>query len=300
MRKVEKESAVKQKAETATKKIAATNVPPRQATRTPITPSAQTTAKPPAKPPAVTQPKPLSTLMSTTALDGFSGFVQEVEGDDRPQSGSVIQGTLIKFTSEAEWVTGAGDEMSRERELIAIELLRIAQKWIDQKPVETIIVPPGQKFPNIAAMNEKAPKSEWRENMNGEMVGPWQAQYILYLLDARSLDKFTFPTSTIGGGIAMRLLADKVAWMRKRYPDACMVVTLGDAFMNTKWGGRQRPHFNFVRWIGFGGGGAKALPGSKPPSEGGAAPQSETPPWKELKEPSLAEDMNDDLPDDLK
>jgi len=296
-----KEKAVKQS--TATKKpAAAAPVAPRQVVKRtePIAPSAQTTAKPPAP---VERPKPLATLMSTTALDGFTGFNDSVEGDDRPQGGSIIQGVLVKFSAEAEWVTSSGDEMSREQELIAIDILRIVQKWIDQKPVETIIVPPGEKFPDVKAMNEAAPKSEWRENLNGELVGPWQMQYVLYLLDAHSLDKFTFPTSTIGGGIAMRLLADKVGWMRKhRSPDACAVITLDDTFFPTRYGGRQRPHFKVVRWIGFGGddGGGKALPTSNPPLEGGAVEQSEAPPWNEIEEPSLREELNDDLPDDLK
>jgi hypothetical protein len=297
------------------------NVPPRQVKRTPpITPSAQTTAKPPpqaatppapvAKPPVpVERPKPLATLMSTTALDGFSGFNEEVEGaDDRPQGGSMIHGTLIKFTNEGEWVTGAGEPMSRTQELIVIDLVRAVQKRVDQRVVATIIVPPGEKFPDVKAMNEKAPKPEWRENLNGEMVGPWQMQYFVYLLDAHKLDKFTYPTSTIGGGICCREIADKVAWMRKhKGPKVSAVTTLSDTFMRTRFGGarggRQRPHFNVVRWIGFDSGGDKALPKPKPALEGGAAAKSETPespPWNEVDEPTLREALNDDLPDDLK
>jgi hypothetical protein len=240
-------------------------------------------------------------MSTTAALDGFSGFSDEVAGaDDRPQGGSLIHGTLVKFTNGAEWVTGAGDPMSRAQELIVIDLLRLVQKWIDQKPVETIIVPPGEKFPDVKAMNEKAPKSEWRE-WQGKMFGPWQMQYLVYLLDAHTLDKLTYPTSTTGGGMCCRAIAEKVAWMRKyKGPKVSAVITLADTFMNTQWGGRQRPHFNVVRWIGFDGGADKALPEPKPVLEGGAAAQSEAPPWKEVAEPSLREELNDDLPDNLK
>ena len=298
--------AAVQSAKTAPKKPAAVNVPPRQVKRTPpVTPSAQTAVKPPAqvaKPPAVAQPKPLAMQSPASALDGFSGFNEEVEGADRPQGGSVIHGTLIKFTSEGDWVTGDDEEMSRERELIPIDIVRIAQKWIDQMPRETIVVPPGAKFPDVEAMNEQSPKSEWREDLNGNKRGPWQMQYLVYLLDAHTLDKFTFPTSTIGGGMACRVLADKVAWMRKhKGPKVSAVITLADVFMKTKYGGRQRPHFHIVRWIGFDtGGGDDALPPPKPALEGGAATKSKAPPWNEVEEPSLAEEMNDDLPDDLK
>ena len=234
-----------------------------------------------------------------SALDGFSGFNEEVEGADRPQGGPVIHGTLIKFTSEAEWVTGNGDEMSRERELIVVDMVRIVQKWVDQMPQETIIVPPGEKFPDIKAMNEAAPQSEWREDLNGKKVGPYQKQNVVYLLDALSLDKLTFPTSTTGGGMACHDLSDKVAWMRKyRGPRVSAVITLSDRFMPTKYGGRQRPHFEVVRWIGFDTGeGGDALSAPKPALAGGAAATPEIPPWSEVEEPSLKEELNDDLPD---
>jgi hypothetical protein len=230
-----------------------------------------------------------------TQLDGFSGFVEGVEGDDRPQGGAVIQGTLIKFSNEAEWVTGDGDELSQDRELVAVDTIRIVQKWIDQKPEETVFVAPGQPFPDVKAMNDKAPKSEWRENLNGEMVGPWQAQHVLYLVDPQTLDKFSYPTSTVGGTVALRELCDKVKWLReaKRNHNAHAVVTLSDKHMNTRFGGRQRPHFNIVRFIELGGDGA--LSASKPLAiEGGATG------LHEVKEPTLKEELNDDLPDDLK
>jgi hypothetical protein len=294
---------------TAAKKSAATNMPPRQVKRAePIAPSAQTTAKPPAP---VQRPKPLARLMSTTALDDFSGFNEEIEGSDRPQGGSTIQGVLLKFTAEAEWVTGSGDAWDRARELILIGLLRLVQKWIDGKPVEKIIVPPGEKFPDVDAMNEAAPKSEWRENFNGEMVGPWQRECDVYLLDVRTLDQFTFPTSTIGGTSACRELAKKVAWMHEyKGPNVSAVVTLADTFMSTRFGGRQRPHFNIVRWVaGFSrcgnGDGDKALPEPTDKSgNGGCVVETTTSdngmPWEVVEEPSLREELNDDLPDSLK
>jgi hypothetical protein len=289
-----KGQAGKQKAGPVTKKSTAANVPPRQAMRTPVAPAAQTAAKPPAqqvaKPPAVAQPKPLSTLMSTTALNGFSGFNEEVEGDDREQVGSMIQGTILKFSNEAEWLTGAGDPVSRTLELIVADLVRAAEKWVDQKRVETIIVPPGERFPNIKAMNAATPRSEWRE-YNGEMAGPWQLRYFVYFLDANTLDRYTFPTSSIGGGMCCREIADKVAWMHKyKGPKVSAVITLGDIFMNTKYGGRQRPHFNIVRWIGFNSGGDTLSPSTK----------AQELPWDEVEEPTLREELNDDLPDSVK
>jgi len=198
-----------------------------------------------------------------TSIDNFAGWDDGVEGDDRPQGAGIIQGNLIKFTNEAMWVTRDGDELSADLELVAVDVGRVVQKWSDGQPVETIILEPHQKFPDVEEMNEKVPKKEWVEGPDGNMRGPWQAQHILYLLDPKTMDKFTFPTGTVGGRIGIRELVDKTTWMRRlRGPNVYAVVLLSDTFMNTKWGGRQRPHFKIVRWVSLGseGGQVEALP----------------------------------------
>jgi hypothetical protein len=310
MNDTEKRQAGKQQAKAAPNKPAAANAPPRKVKRAPpISPEAQTAAKPPeqqvAKPSTamvVQQPKQrLSTLMSTTALDGFSGFTEEVEGDTRSQGGGIIQGRILKFTNPGcIWVTSDdGQKVPAGLELIASDMARVVEKWIDGMPVreETIVVPPGQKFPNVKAMNEAAPKSEWRE-YHGEMVGPWQMQYLVYLLNAHTLDKFTYPTSTIGGGMCCREFADKVAWMRGyKGPNVHAVVTLSDVVWITSHGRRQRPRLQIMRWIGFDGAGDKTLSGSQPALDGGAAAKPEMLPLNEVKEPTLAEEMGDAVPD---
>jgi hypothetical protein len=226
-----------------------------------------------------------------TQLDGFTGYDDRIEGDDRPQGGAVIQGTIIKFNNEGEWVTGDGDELSQELELVASDVTRIVQKWINQKPEETIFVAPGEKFPDVEELNKKAPRSEWRENFNGEMVGPWQMQNVLYLVDPQTLDKFTYPTSTTGGAIAIRELCDKVRWMRRhRGPNVNAVVTLSDMHMHTRFGGRQRPHFLIKHWVGLDGETPKPLA-----RDGGTAAIVH-----KVKEPSIQEDLDDDLPDFVK
>src|SRR6516162_2905701 len=236
-----------------------------------------------------------------TSIDNFAGWEDGVEGDDRPEGAGIIQGTLIKFTNEGKWVARDGEELPTNLELVAANVNRVVQKWSEGQPVETIILEPHQKFPDIEEMNEKVPKKEWVEGPDGNMRGPWQAQHILYLLDPKTMDKYTFPTGTTGGRIAIRELVDKTTWMRRlRGPNVYAVALLSDTFMNTKWGGRQRPHFKIVRWVSLGGEGGQveALPPPPPPVAGEPA-KSELP-LKEVKEPTIQEDMNDDLPDDLK
>jgi hypothetical protein len=240
-----------------------------------------------------------------TSIDNFSGWEDGVEGDDRPESAGIIQGTLIKFTNEGKWVTRDGEELPADLELVAVDVNRVVQKWQDQQPVETIILEPHQKFPDIEEMNEKVPRKEWVEGPDGKPRGPWQAQHILYLLDPKTMDKYTYPTGTTGGKIAIRDLRDKLVWMRRlRGPNVYPVVTLSDTFFPNRFGGRQPPHFVIKRWVSLGGEGGQveALP---PPTTKERQPdlfanepaqqsQSDLP---LIKEPSLAEEMDDEIPD---
>jgi hypothetical protein len=230
-------------------------------------------------------------LKSTTALptmplvDGFDGYNDRVEGtdDDSEVAGRLIQGTLIKFTNEAKWVTREGEEISPTLELIPVDALRVVQKWDVKRPVETIIVPLNEKIPNVDALNAKCPREEWRM-YQGKLIGPWQFQRVVYFIDPLTMDKFTWPTGTTGGGICVREeLVEKVKLMRQFRSEHCyMVCTLSDTFMNTKNGGRQRPHLIVKRWVTLGGGDIKVLP---------------EPELKTVTEPTLKEQMgNDEVP----
>ena len=111
-------------------------------------------------------------------IDNFAGWDDGIEGDDRPQGAGIIQGTLVKFTNEAMWVTRDGDELPPDLELIAVDVGRVVQRWQDAQPVETIILEPHQLFPDIEEMNEKVPRKEWVEGPDGQPRGPWQAQHV--------------------------------------------------------------------------------------------------------------------------
>jgi hypothetical protein len=231
--------------------------------------------------------------------NSFEGWNDDVTGDDKPENTGLIQGTLIKFSNEGAWITRDGDELSKTLELIATGVVRVVQKWQDQKPVETIILEPGQPFPDIEELNASVPREEWEEDFNGNPRGPWQAQHILYLLDLSTMEKFTFPTATYGGRAAIRELRDKLVWMQRlRGVNVSPVVTLSEMFMNTRFGGRQRPFFKIVRWVQLGGEGEvamQAVPGPTSPTMPPAAQASL--PLSEVKEPSIEEDMNDAIPD---
>ena len=228
--------------------------------------------------------------------DGFEGYEDRIEGDDQSHGGGIIKGTGIRFTNEATWTDRDEEELPDDLELVVVEVARVVQKWINRQPVETRILEPGEKFPDIEQLNQDAQRSEWANGPDGKPRGPWQAQHIAYLLNPETMDRFTFPTGTVGGQIAVREVVDKTKWMRKlRGARVYPIIRLSDTFMPTAFGGRQRPHFEIERWVSFGPD-EKALaapPGSNTAIES-AAQNAEQP--RNVAKPTLSEEMNDEIP----
>jgi hypothetical protein len=186
----------------------------------------------------------------SSQLDGFETYEDAIEGGyDQQPTNQVIKGNLLKFTNEM-WVTREGEEISADLELVALDVRRIVQKWKDQVPVETIVLQPGQKFPDIEKLNAEIAQQDWTMGPDGKLRGPWQIQRIVYLLNPATMDQFSFLTGTIGGRICVHDPVVRTQWKRKVSGDNVYpVVTLSDTFMNTRFGGRQRPHFLIKRWI---------------------------------------------------
>jgi hypothetical protein len=242
-------------------------------------------------------------------LDGFAGFEDGVEGDEEQFSERIIIGERLKFTNEAKWLDTNEADLS-ERELVAVDVKRVVQKWSrENQPIDRIILAPGQKFPDIKKMNEETPQSEWREGPDGKLHGPWQSQHVLYLGDVDKVERFCFPTATTGGHRAVCDLVDKIKWMRRwRGAAVYPVVKLSKTFMPTRFGGRMRPDLPVQRWVAFGGGG-ESLPAAETPkletisTSAPAEASAKTTLDKvaqsgvrEVKEPSLSEEMGDKVP----
>jgi hypothetical protein len=170
-----------------------------------------------------------------------------------------------------------GSSQSREHRLtskrprrvgvIVVNVRRTVLKWGKDKkrPPETIFLKAGEKIPDLEKRNEETPKSEWVEGFDGKPKGPWQAQHVVYMIDPISIDQYSYPTSTIGGGIAVRELIDRIIWMRRFRGNAVYpVVQLATRFMPTNYSGRLRPHFEIVDWAKFDPGGGGMIPVNDP------------------------------------
>ena len=198
---------------------------------------------------ATTTPAPAVSAPPAPAAKRSDGFD---DVDDRVGT-SIIRGDKLKFTNAGAWVDENGDPIAKDREFLVVELMKVSQKWIDGKPVETRILSSGEYFPDIEKLNAEAPRSEWRDAF-GKMVGPWQNSFVLYLLDPETMQGFTFPTSTAGGFRAVFELKGDVHRARMLQGDNVYpVVTLADTHMKTQYGPRQRPAFKIVRFVPIGG-----------------------------------------------
>jgi hypothetical protein len=248
-------------------------------------------------------------LKSETALvnlDGFDGYTDEYEGEEQDQdqftSGRVIQGTRINFTNEATWVDVSKQQLPSDLELIVVDIARVVVKWSkDNKPIETIVLAPNEKYPDVKAKNEKCPKTEWRERF-GKLEGPWQAQHVVYMLDPKTMNKYSWPTSTIGGHICVSDLAEKTRMMRRfRGQRVYAVVRFNKTLMSNRYN-RQRPDLIVQRWVTLDGPGT--LPTPEIPSITGptTTPASSTPSaieaigMRTVTPPSAKEVTGDEIP----
>ena len=175
-------------------------------------------------------------------VDGFDDAEDRTEGEDEQRSDRVIQGEKLSFSNDFVWLTSDDEEFPDKRKLCVIDTQKLVQKWVNQIPVDTIWVPPQSKWPDLDKLNDACPKTEWRKDFNNNLVGPWQRSRVTYFVDLNTMEKFTWPTSTVGGDICVREFRDKVKMMRKlRGERVFAVVTLSDCHMSTRFGGRQRP-----------------------------------------------------------
>jgi hypothetical protein len=232
--------------------------------------------------------------------DGFAGY------SDDQNSLRIIQGDVLRFGNDGIWSDRSTNAVfSPDRELVVADLQRVSQKWVNKERIKTQLIAPGQPMPDVDELNAACPKSEWSVDLNNNPRGPWQNQTLLYLIDLSSIEKFTFPTGTIGGSIAVGEIVDKTKTMRRfRGVNVYPVVRLRSKPMKTKFGTRPRPHFEVQRWITLRGAGSEEPPLPPPspsapptlPDAGARNAHASGGSGSIVEVPSLREELHDDLP----
>jgi hypothetical protein len=232
----------------------------------------------------------MSTEIAKHALylaDGLTEHGDEIAGqaETEGQSVSRMLGTILKFTNIADWVNSEGTSFLG-KPLVVCRKRRTEVKWgPDNTPVEVIELAPDEPRRDLDQVNADCPQSEWREGPDGKLHGPWVYQQVIEFIDPTTLELYSWPTATIGGSIAIRELVERVALTRRlRGSDVCPLIELARKHMNTRFGGRERPHLEIKDWVRLGDRGIEKVGTDTRPL------------LQRVAEPSLGEELDDKLP----
>jgi hypothetical protein len=222
----------------------------------------------------------------------------------------MIVGILIKCV-DGRW--SDADGLAPPDQLLVIGTTKALQCWQEQRPIDTIVETPGEPLPDVDALNEKIPREDWGEGLDGNPRPPWQLNYVVYLLNPDTADTYTFANSTTGARIAVERLADKFKWMSAmRGAKVLPIIKLDSRPLATRFGTKMRPEFTVLEWreldvpapaIAASQTPLLEQPKTAPPAETPApAPQQTAKPTstkrqvgKPVKPVSLQEDLNDEI-----
>jgi hypothetical protein len=272
----------------------------------------------------------MSTNLPATRSDGFDTYTESVDGhEDRAASGG---GVFLNFGLDAQWHRSTDKAVVTGTALVLMSLERrcVRRVMVDgkQRNEETQVISSGP-WPDTDAWNAQLPAAEKVPDFNGNPTGPWFKEATLRFVDPDTLTKYTWTArlSTAGAAMCVRDIKDKVQYMRQFRPGATAVVELSTTPMRTKFGERPRPHLEVASWIQQGssddGDAVAALPAPQGPAgPAGAAEVVEATPIKAAKAaprakaakvkatgtksffapktvtpPTLAEELNDEIPD---
>jgi len=182
-------------------------------------------------------------------------MIPESDGfDDRENdSGRVIRGAQLKY-NDGCWSSRDG-QPAPSSPLLVVGVLTILQQWLDQKPIKTLKKEKGKPWPDVEALNDTVPQSQWEIGIDGKPRAPWQMQWVVYLLDEKTAERFTYANGTVGARIAVDELKDRVSDKRFMLANNTVLplVELPCTPMKTRFGGKMRPEFKTVGWRSFGG-----------------------------------------------
>jgi hypothetical protein len=205
---------------------------------------------------------------STINTDGYYDSDQEKQ----------INGPFVKFL-DGEWTIG-GMPIDDPYRPIALDVAHTYTRWQNQSVIDEIADKP---LPDLDELNAAIPKEEWELDMDGKPRPPWSNTFKIFFLDTATGERSIYATSTIGGKIAWGRLVDKTQWMRRlRGENVVARVELDVAPMKTRFGMKKRPDFKILEWVDL--------------NSGTPLPAADAPQLQKVEEPTVAEDLNDEIP----
>jgi hypothetical protein len=192
-------------------------------------------------------------------------------------------------------------------------------QWgLDGKPVKPPhILGPDELYQSEEELNAKIPKKDWVAGFReGELRGPIQNQNVMVFGDLTTMDRYVWPSpvSTIGSAIAVSELSKRVKRMRQyRGERVFAVVKLTECIFPTNFGKRQRPYFEILDFVKPTDRGLVKIDTTALPSPTSSTPATPTtpaapttptapatsaqaiPPWESVSEPTLKEELRDEI-----
>jgi hypothetical protein len=194
------------------------------------------------------------TATRAVAQQGQRNAFQEYS--DETKQGSSIEGDLLRFTKQGDWVAGQEQtELPEGTELImGINTLKVGwQKWEDQKPVDSRmgLKAEGYRPPSRDELGDND-EDKWEE-YDGEPRDPWQKTSQCQLLDPSTGQVYTYVTSSKSGETALGEISgvygDRL--MDGEDQDAVPIVRLASSFYKHKTYGKiMIPVFELTdQWV---------------------------------------------------
>ena len=78
---------------------------------------------------------------------------------------------LLKFVS-GDFVTREGEIIGPDREFVSLGLVKAVQKFVDRKLVDTVIVAPEERFPDLEEMNDACSAGGMGDGFQRQSAGP--------------------------------------------------------------------------------------------------------------------------------
>ena len=108
-----------------------------------------------------------------------------------------IRGILLKFT-DRRWTAGKeAAPVEDGTRLVALATSAMWVRWEDGKPAEYRMREPGRRLPNRDELDH-LDESLWEEGPGGEPQDPWRNTRLVYLVDPRTAEAYTFSHQLVG------------------------------------------------------------------------------------------------------
>jgi hypothetical protein len=254
------------------------------------------------------------------SIDDFDDSIIDGDGGGRSGGGFLPDGMRIKFTRTERWEDNNGNDTTG-KVVLHLDTLRTEVRWgKDGKPVSPPrVLGPGEQYRDTEAVNETIPKEEWLPGFEkGQLRGPVQNQNVVVFGNLATMERYVWPSpvTTTGSAIAVRELNERVKRMRHfRGARVFAKVGFSRCLFPTRYNReQQRPHLEIIGWVEPTAHGLVQIdprllpslqqvpapktapdPTSPAPATPTASTQQAAPPWQDVDEPTLAEEMGDKI-----